>query len=98
MLAATATACSAGAQALAACFSQVIVNPILGLIFAAGLLVFVWGIVEYIWGLSTKGENKNEGKQHMLWGLVGMFIMVAAYAILKVIVNTIGANGSVPLQ
>lgn len=86
-----------GAPEFAARFSAVIVNPILALIFAAGMLVFVWGIVEYMWELSYKGENKNEGKQHMLWGLVGMFLMIAAYSVLRLIVNTVGANTTIHL-
>ncbi len=73
-------------------FSSVIINPILALIFAAGLLVFIWGVIEYMWGLSSEAKNKDEGKQHMLWGLIGMVIMAAAYSILKIVSNTLGVN------
>lgn len=72
--------------------SEVIVNPILALIFAAGLLLFVFGVVEFMWGLSSEASKKEQGKQHMLWGLIGMFIMASAYSILKIISNTIGVN------
>ena len=74
-------------------FTSVVINPILALIFTAGLLVFIFGVVEYMWHLSG-GENKNDGKQHMLWGLVGMFIMVAAYSIIKIIANTLGPEAT----
>jgi uncharacterized membrane protein len=80
------------ASQLAAKISAVIINPILALIFAAGLLVFVYGIVEYMWGLSTEGKNSPEGKMHMLWGLVGMFVMVSAYALIQIIANTLNVS------
>jgi hypothetical protein len=75
---------------LAIRISEVIINPILALAFAVALLVFIWGIVQFIWGLSNEAGDKEEGKQHMLWGIIGMFIMVAAWAILGLIGNTVG--------
>ncbi|TSC69603.1 MAG: hypothetical protein G01um101456_90 [Parcubacteria group bacterium Gr01-1014_56] len=72
--------------------STVIINPILALIFAAGLLVFIWGVVEFMWGLSNETGKKEEGKQHMLWGLIGMVIMVAAYSILTIVANTLNVS------
>ena len=31
-------------------FTSVIINPILALMFAAGLVVFVWGVIEFLAG------------------------------------------------
>lgn len=76
---------------LAAKLAEVLVNPLIALFFAAGLLVFIWGIVQFIWGLSTETDSKEDGKWHMVWGIVGMFIMVAAYSILQIIGRTVGA-------
>lgn len=73
-----------------------IINPILLLIFGAGVLVFVWGLVEYLYELNIKGEQSEEGKKHMWWGLVGMFIMAAALTIIKIISNSIGADSLLP--
>jgi hypothetical protein len=70
------------------------INPALALIFSIGLLVFIYGLVEFIWGLSQETGKKEEGKQHMLYGLIGMFVMVSAIAIIKVISSIVG--GSLP--
>lgn len=70
------------------------INPALALIFSIGLLVFIYGLVEFMWGLSQETDKKKEGKQHMLWGLIGMFVMVSAIAIIKIISNVVG--GSLP--
>jgi hypothetical protein len=71
-------------------FDSYILNPILALIFAIGLLVFIYGIVEFLWGLSISGgENPKEtGRKHMLWGIAGMFIMASALTIVNIIRNT----------
>ena len=73
-------------------FTTVIVNPVLALLFAAGLVVFVWGVVEFLAGQNGVGEGAQNGKRHMLWGIVGMFIMVAAWAILKIIASTLNVQ------
>jgi hypothetical protein len=85
----TSSRCVESASAFATCLSNVVINPILALLFAVALLVFVWGVVQFIWGLSSEASHKEEGRMHMLWGLIGMFIMVAAYAILHLVANTI---------
>ncbi len=70
---------------------QYILNPILGLLFAVGTLMFVFGIVEFMFGLSNEGSGKKEdGKRHMLYGLVGMFIMASSWAIVKLIGTMVG--------
>ncbi len=66
----------------------VVINPLLLLLGAVAGLVFVWGVVEYLWKLRN-GESTNDGKNHMLWGLVGLFIIVAALAIMSMIWNTV---------
>lgn len=73
--------------------TRVIVNPAILLLFAIALLLFVWGLVQFLISLSTGGKATNTGKGHMLWGTVGMFIMVAAYGILTVIQNTLNSVG-----
>ncbi|MFC1731322.1 hypothetical protein ACFL6I_13460 [candidate division KSB1 bacterium] len=66
-----------------------IINPILLLLFAAGLLYFLWGMAMFIWK-SDSDTGRSEGIKHMLWGVIGMFIMVAAWGIINVIGNTFG--------
>ncbi len=72
-----------------------IISPLLLLIETLGLVVFMWGVVEFLWGLSKDTAKKDEGKKHMLWGLVGMFVIVCAGAILSFIANSVcGGLGS----
>jgi len=69
-------------------FVSVILNPIFILLAAVAILVFIYGIVEYLWKLRG-GESTKEGKLHMLWGLVGLFVIMFAMAIMGIISNTV---------
>lgn len=63
-----------------------IVDPLIGLVFAVAVVVFAFGVFQFIWG----GEDKREdGKNSMLYGVVGMFIMVSAWGIVYLIANTV---------
>ena len=79
-------------QDLAAKLGQHVINPILFLLFGAGMLLFVWGLVEYLYALNVKGEQEATGKSHMFWGMVGMFVMAAALTIIKLINSTVGGR------
>jgi len=68
-------------------FITYIINPTLYLIFAAGFFLFLWGLVVFILNLN-KGGDQADGKRHMLWGLVGMLVMISVGGILALIVNT----------
>lgn len=68
-----------------------ILNPLILLIFSLGLLVFLWGVAEFLRSGSNPTKN-NEGKDHMLWGVIGMLIMISAYTIITLITNTFGID------
>ncbi len=73
--------------------NQAIINPIIGVIFAAALLLFLFGAAKLV--LNAGDDTKrNEGKQHMLWGIIGMVIMVSVFSILKVALYTFGVTSA----
>lgn len=68
--------------------NRVIINPLIILLFALAVVYFVYGLVKYL--LSPDNEEvRKSSKQHMLWGIIGMFIMVAVFGIMGLILNTL---------
>lgn len=68
---------------------NVIVVPIVMLMFAIAVVAFAYGILQFVWG----GEEKrSQAKMSMLWGIIGMFIMVSAWGIIYLISNTISST------
>lgn len=66
-----------------------IINPTLLLLFALALVYFLWGVLKYI-READKAASREEGASHMLWGVVGMAIMIGAYTLIKIVVGTFG--------
>lgn len=65
-----------------------IVNPVIQLLFAIGIIVFAWGVAQMVWN-GDDPDARDQGKRHMLWGVIGMFIMVSAWGIIYLVANTI---------
>jgi uncharacterized membrane protein YidH (DUF202 family) len=70
---------------------QVIVNPIIQVFFAVATIVFVYGVFEFI-QKTDNPEGRKKGQQHMLWGIIGLAIMVSVFTIMRIIINSIGAD------
>lgn len=68
-------------------FVTYILNPLILLVFAAGFFLFMFGLVKFMYSLNT-GKPSSEGKSHMIWGIVGMFIMVSVEGIIFMIDST----------
>lgn len=74
--------------------SQVLA-PLQSFLLALAVLLFIWGIIEFIAGASSE-EARTTGKKHMIWGIVGMVIILASMAIIVVLENFFGGRG-IPL-
>jgi len=74
-------------EALVARIAISILNPIIYLLFAVALLIFIKGLVEFLANRENASE-RQKGKMHMIWGIVGLFIMFAAFTIINLITNT----------
>lgn len=68
---------------------EYIINPLILLLFSLALLVFFWGLAQFILNMGSE-EDRSTGKRHMLWGIIGMFIMFAVYGILGALAGTFG--------
>ncbi|MBP6926020.1 MAG: NADH-quinone oxidoreductase subunit J, partial [Candidatus Pacebacteria bacterium] len=77
----------------------VLVQPFLGLMFAVALVLFLYGVMIFIANTDKSSEDSNNGKKHMLWGIVGMFIMISVFGIMRLILNTFNIrSGGSPEQ
>ncbi len=69
--------------------NEVILFPFIALLMGVAFLVFVYGCVEYI--INADNESAREqGRKHILWGIIGLVVMVSAFAILQIAAATFG--------
>ncbi len=68
-----------------------VLNPIIAIFFALAFAYFVWGVAKYIWSPDSE-EARATGQKSMLWGVIGMLIMVSVFGIMRFLINSIGAD------
>jgi hypothetical protein len=69
--------------------SQAILNPLITLLFAAAMVYFLWGGFLFIRGADSE-EGRNIGRRHMIYGIIGMFIMLSVFGIINILLGTFG--------
>lgn len=68
-----------------------IINPVIRILFALAFLIFVWGIIQYL--LQRDSVNaKEQGRQHIMWGLIGLVIMTSVFFIVRIVTKTLGID------
>src|SRR3990167_2924594 len=66
---------------------QQIINPLIILLFSLALVYFLYGLFEFIANFDNE-DKKTAGKSHMIWGVVGLTIMMGVWFFLGVILST----------
>ncbi|MEK7135188.1 MAG: hypothetical protein AAB780_00585 [Patescibacteria group bacterium] len=73
--------------------NQYILNPIITLAFAIALLVFFWGIFQFV-ASETGDKEREKGKSKIIYGILGMFVMLSAVGIIGVILKTFNISNA----
>ncbi len=81
-----------GVQDFMAGITDQIINPIVGIIFALALVYFLYGLVSFIFSAGNE-QKRADGKQHMVWGTIGMTIMVSVFGLLQLVLFTFSIQG-----
>ena len=68
---------------------RVVINPVIFFLFAVAMVYFLYGLTRYFLSPDST-EVRDASKTQMIWGVLGLFIMVAVFGILQVIINTFG--------
>lgn len=66
-----------------------ILTPLILFMVGVALLVFFYGLFEYL-VKADSDDGRETGRKHIMWGLIGLFVMTSAFAILKIAVATFG--------
>ncbi len=80
------------AQGFLANINEAILFPLLTLLTAVALVVFLYGAFEYVKNSSNE-QGRETGRRHLIYGVIGMLIMLSAFSILTIAANTFGLQG-----
>jgi len=67
-----------------------IITPIIYLLFALATVYFLYGVFQFVRNAESP-DKRSEGAKSMIWGIVGLFIMLSVKGIINLILRTIGA-------
>lgn len=85
----TPTTCTGGSittiQSLI-CKLNEILGAILPFLIALGVVYFVWGVITYV--ISSDEEAKKTGRNRMIFGIIGLVVIVGMWGLVRIITNT----------
>lgn len=67
-----------------------ILNSIIPLFILIGVVYFVWGVVSYM--VSADEEQKTKGRDKIIYGIIGLAVIVAMWGLVNLLVNTFGIS------
>lgn len=72
-----------------------IVNPLIYFMIGLAVIYFLYGVFNFVRNAESP-EKRVEGARHILWGIVGIAIMLSVFLFIRVIQNTIGPEAFEP--
>lgn len=76
-------------------FDKYVLNPVILLMFAVALMYFVYGVVRFLSiDAAEKGSSREEARNSIMWGIIGMVVMFSVYGLIKLILVTFGITGT----
>ena len=66
-----------------------VLETLIPLLMIVATVVFLWGVIRFI----TAGGDEDkirEGRSLIIWGLIGLFVMVAVWGIVEILGQTLG--------
>lgn len=60
-----------------------VIQDLIFVLIGAALLVFLWGIFKYFFASDDAG--KKVGRSYMLWGIIGLFVMVSIWGLVNML-------------
>lgn len=76
-----------------------IINRVLGtlndiiipLFFVLATVIFLWGVIQYVVTQDEGSQKKAKGL--MLWGIIGLAVMLAVWGIVNILIQYFGVGG-----
>ncbi len=67
-----------------------ILNLLIPVLITLAVVYFIWGVIQYT--VSTDEEAKKGARSKIIQGLIGLFVIVAFWGIIRLVTNTFGVG------
>lgn len=69
-----------------------LLNAIVPILIALGVVYFVWGVITYV--VSADEEVKTKGRDKMIYGIIGLAVIIGLWGLVKILTNTFGVDNA----
>lgn len=77
------------------CFAASLLRLVIPLLVGVALIMFIYGIIIYVINADSDDKRK-EGTKSMLMGIIGLFVMISVWGLVKVLGSTFGLDNTIP--
>ena len=71
-----------------------ILNTIIPLLIGLAFIYFLWGVFQYT--TKESSEDKAKAREYIIYGIIGLFVMIAAWGLVGVLTSTFGLDTAAP--
>ncbi|QQG42796.1 MAG: hypothetical protein HYW15_01130 [Candidatus Giovannonibacteria bacterium] len=71
-----------------------VLNRVIPILMIVATIVFLWGVIRYVTAGGDE-EKLADGRRFIIFGLVGLFVMIAIWGVVRAIVAQFGVGGGV---
>ena len=72
-----------------------ILAPLIPLIIGLAVVVFLWGVLRFIVAAGDV-KKREEGRNFIIWGLIGITIMFSIWGLVKILTDTLNLDDTKP--
>ncbi len=72
------------------CKLSEILSALIPFLIILGVIYFIWGVITYV--ISSDEEGKKDGRSRMIYGIIGLVVIVAVWGLVKIVTNTFGLS------
>ena len=65
-------------------------TAVVPVIFGLAFLVFIWGVVNYFFFGTDDDKKRTEGRQFILWGVLGMVVLFSVWGLVNILLSPLG--------
>lgn len=74
------------------CKISQLLNSVIPVLIALGVVYFVWGVITYV--IASDEEAKKTGRNRIIYGIIGLAVIVAMWGLVGILTNTFGLTNS----
>ncbi len=74
------------------CNIHQLLNSVLPVLIALGVVYLVWGVVQYV--IKDDEEAKKKGRDRIIFGIIGLTVIVGLWGLVNIVVNTFDLGGA----